>query len=276
MTSALQQEPRSIDVPTSFGSIHCRVEGSVGAPWLLFSNSHVTNLTMWDPQVEALKGQYRIARYDQRGHGGTSAPAGPYDFDDLSSDLLVVMNALEIERASLIGVSMGAVTVLRAAARWPGRVRSVVASDGQWRSPAQARTLWQQRIDLVEANSTAALAEQTASRWFRPQFAAREPTTFARIVQMISATSTNGYVGCAQAMQSYDFSADYPLLPMPVLYVVGREDGGLPAAMRAMAESTPASRFVEIDAAGHLPSVEQPEQFFAAVAPFLESSSLHC
>ena len=55
--------------------INYQIDGREGAPWLIFSNSLITNLSMWDDQVAGLKDSYRILRYDQRGHGGTDAPA---------------------------------------------------------------------------------------------------------------------------------------------------------------------------------------------------------
>ena len=59
-------------------SINYQIDGPEGAPWLIFSNSLLTNLTMWDEQVAALKDSFRILRYDQRGHGGTQVTEGNY------------------------------------------------------------------------------------------------------------------------------------------------------------------------------------------------------
>ena len=63
-------------------NFNCQIDGPEGAPWIIFSNSLITNLSMWDDQAAALKNEFRVLRYDQRGHGGTDAPAGKYSFDD--------------------------------------------------------------------------------------------------------------------------------------------------------------------------------------------------
>src|SRR5215208_2397919 len=92
-------------------SINYRVDGDSG-PWLIFSNSLATDLSMWDTQARELSGAFRVLRYDQRGHGKTEAPAGRYTFDLLIDDAVSLMDALSINRAHFVGLSMGGVTVM--------------------------------------------------------------------------------------------------------------------------------------------------------------------
>src|SRR5258707_15571527 len=80
-------------------SFNTQIDGPEGAPWLVFSNSLITNLSMWDDQVAELKASYRILRYDQRGHGGTQATEGPYSFDLLAADVV----ALQVEAVGSLG-----------------------------------------------------------------------------------------------------------------------------------------------------------------------------
>src|SRR5689334_25267684 len=101
--------------------INYTVDGPEGAPWLVFSNSLATTVAMWDEQAAALKGRYRVLRYDQRGHGGTDAPPGRYAFDGLVADAVALMNALGIARAHFGGLSMGAATALGLAEQHPDR-----------------------------------------------------------------------------------------------------------------------------------------------------------
>ena len=102
------------------------IEGPDGAPWIMFSNSLATNLTMWDPQAADFKGTYRILRYDQRGHGGTDAPAGRYTYPQLVADALALLDALKIERTHFVGLSMGGATAAALAELHPDRVDRVV------------------------------------------------------------------------------------------------------------------------------------------------------
>ncbi len=91
---------------------NCRIEGKRGAPWVVFSNSLATNFSMWDDQAAALGDKFQILRYDQRGHGGTDAPEGKYSFDLLVADVIGLFDALEIERAHFVGLSMGGMTAV--------------------------------------------------------------------------------------------------------------------------------------------------------------------
>src|SRR4029079_12582055 len=96
---------------------NCQIDGPEGAPWIIFSNSLITNLSMWDDQVAGLKNEFRILRYDQRGHGGTDAPPGKYSFATLTDDVIALMDALSIKRANFCGISIGGMTQLFLALR---------------------------------------------------------------------------------------------------------------------------------------------------------------
>src|SRR5262249_22237385 len=87
-------------------SFNYQIDGRKGAPWLIFSNALMTSLAMWDDQVVALKDNYRILRYDQRGHGETEATDGTYTFDTLTADAIALMDAVSIKRAHFAGISM--------------------------------------------------------------------------------------------------------------------------------------------------------------------------
>src|SRR5579872_2997033 len=84
-----------------------RLEGKPGAPVVVFSNSLGTNLSMWEPQVSALRGEFRLLRYDTRGHGLSAVAGGPYTEEQLGRDVLALMDAVEIPHAHFCGLSMG-------------------------------------------------------------------------------------------------------------------------------------------------------------------------
>jgi 3-oxoadipate enol-lactonase len=253
-------------------SFHCRIDGPEGAPWLVFSNSLMTNLSLWDEQIAAFAGEYRILRYDQRGHGATAMPAGPCTFDLLVDDAVALLDVLRIERAVFIGVSMGAATALRLAARYPQRLAGIVVSDGQWASPATAKAMWNERIDIALAHGMEALVEPTVGRWFTPDFLAAKAPQLEQVRNMIRTTSLEGFVGCGRALQEYDFRPSLAAFSVPALLVVGAADGALPQVMAQMHRALAGSTFVEIANAGHLPNIERPQSFNQALAGFLQSS----
>lgn len=249
--------------------LNVRVDGPEGAPWMVFSNSLTANTALWDEQAVVFASRYRVLRYDQRGHGNSGAPLSAFGMDDLAGDLLGLLEHYSINNAILVGVSMGTTTVMRCAARALSRCKAVVACDGQWRSAAGSAAVWEERFVVAREQGMAGLAEPTARRWFQPEFFVRKPAMVEKIKEMVAGTSIEGYFGCAKALQDYDFSADYPGITVPVQFVVGAQDGDLPSVMKEMHMATPGSRYAVIDHCGHLPNIEQPEEFFAVMDTFI-------
>jgi len=210
---------------------------------MVCSNSLSVDFSLWDGQVAAFGSRFRFLRYDQRGHGNSDAPAGDFSMDDLASDLLALLDCFKVDKAVLVGVSMGCVTVVRCAARAPARCLGVVGCDGQWRSAPGSDAMWEERFSLVRGGGMEAMADPTVRRWFQPDFFTKEPDEVRRIKAMVAATKAEGYFGCAKALQNYDFSADYSALTTPALFLAGAQDGDLPKVMREMADATPGSHF---------------------------------
>src|SRR3989442_1058760 len=89
--------------------MHYALEGPAGAPVVTLSHSLAARLEMWEPQVKALAGRWRVLRYDTRGHGGSDAPAGPYTLDELAADARAPLGALGIPTTHWGGPSVGAI-----------------------------------------------------------------------------------------------------------------------------------------------------------------------
>jgi 3-oxoadipate enol-lactonase len=250
-------------------AFHYETTGRPGAPWLVFSNALMTNLSMWNPQERAFRDSYRILRYDQRGHGGTSVPDAPCTFDDLADDLEALCAYLEIDRAVLIGVSMGGVTTLRMAQRHPSRVAAVIACGCQWFSPSTATAVWEDRIRTATSSGMDGLVDPTVRRWFRPASVEEDGMALNDVRRMIATTSVDGFVGCARALQSFDIRAGFSDISAPTCFIVGDSDGVLPTVMRDMHRGLAGSSFVQIAEAGHLPNIEQPATVNHAIQAFL-------
>jgi len=247
----------------------CRVDGEEGAPWIVFSNSLLTDLSLWDEQVAALADEFRILRYDQRGHGGTEVPESPATIDQLVADAAALLDAFAIPRAAFVGISLGAATALGIAARLPERIARVVACDGQARTPPGGAAAWQQRIDLAAEKGMEGLVEPTVRRWFPPSFVAADGAGLNRVRAMIHDTPFGGFVVCARALQNFDLTPALPDLAQPVLLVVGEADGALPQTMRAMQAQIPDCELAVIPGAGHLVNIQEPDLFNRALSPFL-------
>ncbi len=92
-----------------------------------------------------------------------------------------------------------------------------------------------------------------------------------RVAEMIRTTSVDGYVGCANALQGFDFSVGLEQIAIPCLLIAGSEDGPRPVSMNTMHQRIHNSRFAVISGAGHLPNVEQPAAFNRVVGEFLDA-----
>src|SRR5256714_12670343 len=251
-------------------SINYQIDGSVG-PWLVLSNSLATDLSMWDAQARDLSGAFRVLRYDQRGHGNTDAPAGRYTFDILIDDVLALMDAVGIDKASFCGLSMGGATALGLTQCHPDRVERAIVADSGCASTPQSAQQWEERIAAAQKSGMEPLVEPTVMRWFPPDVVAKNPPYLDPVRAMIRATSVNGFIGCAAALADHDFRSDVAATKPPVLFIAGERDGGggVPAAMRRLHQALPGSRYIELSGAGHISNLDDPAGFTRALREFL-------
>lgn len=245
-----------------------RLDGPEGAPWLVFSNSLLTNLSLWDHQVAALSGRFRILRYDQRGHGGTQVPRGPATIAQLANDIEGIMDQLGIASAHFVGVSMGAATGIALAQHNPGRVARLLCADGNAATPPGGAQGWEERITAARRDGIKALADATLARWFASPTSPAIPAVRA----MIEGTALDGFVACTRALQDYDFRPGLAEMRMPVLFAAGSADGVMPGTMSLLAKAVPGARYQEIPDAGHLPCIEQAAAFTAVLSAFLSGT----
>jgi 3-oxoadipate enol-lactonase len=226
---------------------------------------------MWDRLAAALAPTFTVLRYDTRGHGGSSAPAGPYGFDQLTADVVGLLDALHIERTHFVGLSMGGMIGQHLALAAPQRLDRLVIANSTSRIPPEAGPLWEERIAIARGQGCAGLVEGTLGRWFTPDFRAAHPAETARIGTLIANTPPAGYIGCAGAIRALDITARIGAIRAPTLVIAGADDPGTPPAMsEVITRAIPAARLEVIPSASHLSCIEQPETFNRLVTAFLK------
>ncbi|PVH70030.1 alpha/beta hydrolase, partial [Cadophora sp. DSE1049] len=258
---------------------HCLVQGPAQGPVILFSNSLSTTLQSWDSFVQRFSSQpgfsqYRIVRYDHRGHGESPAESDePCTFELLAEDVALMLEYLQIPRLyAFVGVSMGAATAVYFAAQYPERVERIVVADVLTHGPSDPATdPFAQRITLAKTDGGRPLMEESLRRWFPyPNFLESCPDVRERIKQQILSTSIRGFSNAVRALQKFDLR---PLLPKlngrQTLIVVGELDGPLPTTMKQISDAVPGSQYVLIKRAGHLSFIDGENQFLRAVSRFL-------
>lgn len=254
-------------IQTAGADLNVLVDGPEGAPVITFSNSLMTDTRLWEPQVRELAGEFRLVRYDQRGHGASGASPAGYGFDDLADDMVAIWDRLGISRSHVVGLSMGGMTALGLALRHPDRVASCTMCSMRADAPQAFKDSWNERIDIANASGVGALAEPTVDRWFPDDFADRDVRKLVR--DMVESTSLDGFIGGVAAIRGLNYLDDVPSLHVPALYIAGGNDGVLPQAMRNLADLAPDSQYIEFEAAGHLVNLERPREFSRAVAAFV-------
>jgi 3-oxoadipate enol-lactonase len=250
-------------------NFNCELEGPENAPVIIFSNSLITNLSMWDDQAAALSGEFRVLRYDQRGHGGTDAPSGKYTFATLTDDVIAIMDALSIKRANFAGISMGGMTALFLAERYGDRFDRIFPCDCGPASTPQSAQQWKERIDLGAAKGMEALVDQTINRWFPPEFQSAQAAKVDKVRNQIRTTKYDGFAGCAWALSDYDTRAGLGGIKNPIMCICGTKDATYPG-IKAIVAAVPGARLTDIDGAGHIANVEQPEKFTKTIRDFIK------
>ncbi|NDV85822.1 3-oxoadipate enol-lactonase [Aurantimonas aggregata] len=237
--------------------LHYSLERRGPGPTLVFANSLGTDFRIWDPLLAELGDQFTVLRYDKRGHGLSEATPPPYAMDDHVADLNALLDHLDIHDPLVVGLSIGGMIAQGLAARHPKLARGLVLMDTAHRIGTDE--LWNQRIAAVEAEGIAAIAEGILARWFTPAYRRPENPDFVGYANMLLRTPREGYLGSSAALRDTDYTADVAGLDLPVLCIVGDQDGSTPPDLvRSTAALIRGAEFVVVENAGHLPCIEQP------------------
>jgi 3-oxoadipate enol-lactonase len=264
---------RHVDAPADVQftprGIAWRADGPSAAPALLLLGSLGTTSEIWQPNLPAFAGRFRVIRLDTRGHGRSDAPAREYTLDELGADALSVLDAAAVERAAICGVSLGGMTAMWLAAHAPERVSTLLAVSTGLKIGTRER--WEDRAREVRDGGTAALATTAMGRWFTGPFQQEHPDTVAWCQAMLAGCPADGYIGCCAILRDADLHPVAPRIVAPTLVVVGREDPVTPSAdAEDIAAHIAGARLAALDAS-HICAVERPDAFAATVLSFLDA-----
>lgn len=238
-------------------ALHYTVDGPADAPTLVLGGSLGTNGAMWQPQMPALTTEYRVVRYDHRGHGASPVPPGPYRIDELGEDLLALLDALDLDRVYLGGLSLGGMVGMWVAAHAPERVaRLALLCTSARLGPPE---LWSRRAATVRERGMTAIADDVLARWFTPGFAEQNKGVVAWIRRLLTTTPAQGYAGCCAAIETMDLTADLAAITAETLVIAGAEDPATPPSHAYdIVERIPGARVEVVPDAAHLANVERP------------------
>jgi len=240
-------------------AVHAVVSGARDGPAVVLGPSLGTTTAVWEPQLSLLEREFRVIRYDHRGHGGSRVVPGPYTLAELGADVLLLLDSLQVSRAHYVGMSLGGMVGMWLATHAPERIdRLTLLSTSAFMPPASD---WLERAETVRTKGTAAVAETVVRRWFTPGFQARHPDVVAHYTEQLAALPAEGYAGCCDAIAAMDLRGDLGAISAPTLIVVGVDDPATPPDhAEAIASRIPEARVARVADAAHLANVEQPDQ----------------
>jgi pimeloyl-ACP methyl ester carboxylesterase len=259
--------------------LHAEDSGDLGASAVVFVHEFAGSCRSFDAQVAALRARYRCIAFNARGYPPSQVPAllGAYSEARAADDIVAVLDGLGVDKAHLVGVSMGAAAALQCALRRPGRVRSLTlvgigtGSDGE---PAQVQASLEAIAATAERDGPAALAQKMAASPTRWRLREKQPEEFERFVAQMGGMSAQGAAFTMRGVQQrrrplYEHGPAIARLALPALVVVGGEDAGCLGPSRFLQQQLRGARLEVVPATGHAVNLEEPAAFNRLCLDFL-------
>lgn len=240
--------------------VHIYYEDHGSGPAILLSHGYSATSQMWRGQVRAFSDEYRVLTWDLRGHGKSDSPERESEYAEKVAvqDMAALLDACEIERAVVGGLSLGGYLSLAFHLQYPSRVRALMLFDtGPGYKNDKARDGWNRS------------AEARARAFEEQGLEALGPGAEVRISQHRSA---EGLARAARGtLKQFDSRVIefLPAIDRPTLVLVGEKDQPFLAASSYMAAKIPGARHLVLPGAGHAANIDQPERFNEEVRSFL-------
>lgn len=238
--------------------------GPEGGQVVCFGHSLASDSGMWAEQIPVLVAAgYQVLRVDMRGHGGSSTPPGIYKMEDIADDTAAVISALGVGKVHYIGLSIGGMYGQALGFRHVDKVRSLMLWDTRPAAPAgEAERRAPVIAGVRKANSLQPMVDDAMERWFTPKFKQQRPGRWQQIRDTLLGTSPEGYIGCAIAIQNFNFTSQDSGIKAPTMVARGSEDKGATREQsEALVKLIANAKYGEIAGGRHVSNVEMPDVF---------------
>lgn len=232
---------------------------------------------MWERQFNALSHRFRVLAPDLPGFGHSPLADISYSVERYAEDCIAILDALDIqEPIALGGLSMGGYIALAFARLVPERLRALLLlSTRAGSDSAEGKTNRDKTIAAVKEQGAAAVTESMFPKLLAPETYATKPQAAAELQEIMRAASPEGIIAALEAMRDRPDSTSWlGRIGVPTLIVHGKQDSVIPyREAETMAKAIPYSQLHLIDHAGHLPNLEQPDEFNRILADFLTAKA---
>jgi pimeloyl-ACP methyl ester carboxylesterase len=259
-------------------------EAGTGTP-VVFVHEFAGDYRTWEAQMRAFARSHRCVTFSARGYPPSDVPSDParYGQDIARADVIAVMDALGIDRAHVVGHSMGAYTALRVGIKHPQRCISVTAAGCGWGSvadPAARGAMRQLAADTAKMfteKGIAAAAALYADGPTRQAHKHKDPRGYAEFARMLAEHSALGQALTMSMLQArrptlWDMEADLQRFSVPLLVIVGDDDDSCLEGSIFLKRTVPTAGLLVIPRSGHTITSEEPAAVNAALADFFAAA----
>jgi len=259
-------------------------EAGSGSP-VIFVHEYAGDRRTWEPQMRYFSRAHRCVTYSQRGYPPSDIPDDPekYSQNHFRDDVIAVMDALNIDKAHIVGHSMGAATALHVGIRYPQRCISLTAAGCGYGSSAdpkkveEARAVSRETGKMFASETMAVAAARYGDGPTRQAHKNKDPRGYAEFIKMLSEQSARGHSLVMLNLQAerpslWEMEAELRRFSVPLLVLVGDEDEWCVDASIYLKRIVPTAGLCVIPRSGHTITSEEPAKFNAAVAELIASA----
>jgi pimeloyl-ACP methyl ester carboxylesterase len=254
---------------SSWGSTRYVVDGN--GPPLLLIHGVGARLDNWDGAAAVLARNFKVVRYDLRGHGQSSKVPGPYSLDLFADDAVALLDHLGVAQAHIAGHSLGGMIAVTLGVRHPQRVeRLAVLSAAAGRTDEERRKVME-RIALIAAGIPGDHFKNSLARWFTDEFRAANPDLMEQYAARNKENDPACYAAAYTVLATGEIGPDLPRVAAPTLVVTGEHDlGSNPRMSRFIHEGIAGSTLRILPRLRHSILIEAPRTVAGLIEPFFQ------
>jgi 3-oxoadipate enol-lactonase len=248
-----------------------RFDGLQDGPVLMMAHAMGTSHRLWDWQVPALANRYRVLRYDWRGHGGTSAPPGPYQLSQFVDDAVGLMDALALDRVHWVGISTGGMIGQGLAIHHSHRLNSLTLCNTTSQSNSWYRDWVRERQAVVRESGMEPVWDMTKRLWFTDAFVDAANADYHSVRDVFIRTQVAGYLGGTSAVADLAYQDDLHRIQLPTQIIAAGDDPATPVEQsKAIFDRINGATLNILDGQRHFSNVEVPDRFNQVLLDGLE------